>query len=112
MRDVNWVLRQAEADLMVSPEAEVRLGWRVRLWDAMSREYPHDALFRRGVLAYRVARKTLPAWDSIKDRVDERIRNVPPRLVENCRRYLRAEIGEDDARDYDFQNEVEYAGGL
>jgi hypothetical protein len=67
MLDIPDVLKRAEEYLLRSTDADVPLGWRVRLWDAMNTAFgQEESLFRRGVLAYVVGKDTLAPWDKIK----------------------------------------------
>src|SRR6476659_9513399 len=92
MRSIDWVLEHSEQALLESERVEVSLGWRVRLWDAMKRTFPEDALERRAILAYRVASGTLPAWEAVRDRVRPDLRDLPHDLLATGRALIQGRV--------------------
>lgn len=110
--ELQQVLRSAEEYLLTSEAAEVALGWRIRLWSAINRAFPDDALWRRSILAYGVARRTLPAWDRLSEQIEPRRRSLPHHLIANCRDLILGEITVAQAQDYDLYNDIEYSMGL
>src|SRR5438552_2559059 len=107
MIGIDQVLEAAAEAVRRSESGELARGWRVRIWDVMNREYPHDALYRRAVLAYFVATRTLPMWDRIEQQLPPRFRGLPRQVLDTCRDVIRQLIpidGTDELASYDVES--------
>jgi hypothetical protein len=94
--DIPQLLAAAETDVASNPDGELVLGWRIRLWDLMAQAYGEEGRFRRGVLAYVVARDTLPAWPG--SAMAPEYREVPYRLLGWSRSRLLGELSDEQVQ--------------
>lgn len=98
MLTVHELLRRSEDHLRATPDSHIEMVWRIRLWAAMKAQYPRSSLFRRAVLAYMVARRTLAAWDALVVEGEESFRELPHQMLQDCRLLIRRQIASEDAR--------------
>jgi len=110
--EIAQLLRDALEAVNAQPSGELMLGWRLRLWSLMSRAYPLDSCFRRGVLSYVVATETLPAWEAAE--MPTELRDVPYRLVRATYDLLIKNITPEVASQLhaDLAQKVDLASGL
>ena len=62
--DISQLLHQMDQAVVKHRKGDLLLGWRIRLWSVMKREFGKEADFRRNVLAFLVAQDTYPLWEN------------------------------------------------
>ncbi len=113
MSNLQRTLQECAHALDESSVGEVPWGWRIRLWQAMSREFPDDSLFRRSVLSYVVAKRTISNWNTIAHEVDNRFRALPGHLMRRCRLLiLKDRTAVEESPGYDVFDDIEAAMSL
>lgn len=90
------ILERAQGSFGFCGETEVFWIWRVRLWDAMNREFP-DSLNRRKLFAYAIAWRTYPEWVAVKAGVDPQLGEMPAIAFNSCKALLRGDLSEEQA---------------
>jgi hypothetical protein len=110
--DLQDLIQQAEQYVQTSPDEELILGWRLRLWSAMNSKYREQSILRRSVLAFAVACETLPAWD--KAHILEEFHPLPRRLLTIAKDLLlnRISRGEADRFRTAQYRDVDYMGSV
>ncbi|MFN3652435.1 MAG: hypothetical protein ACK47B_22905 [Armatimonadota bacterium] len=101
------LLKAAEAYVEGPPEGRLAWAWRIRLWYHLRQTDP-DALLRRQILSHVIARRAMPMWDAIRERVEPEFRNLPDRDLCHCRAVILGTADYEDVLEYDGENEIGY----
>jgi hypothetical protein len=109
---VDALLASCRDVLESAEDGDLPWSWRVRLWHAFNREYPTDSLLRRKLLALIVASETLTAFDEVRDRIPERMRDYPRSFLRDAKRLIVGEISEPETTITHFEDDIEHAMAL